>query len=78
MMICFRSSLHLQEMDKFSRAFKILNNSSNITLPVEETACLDITFDSDDDSTTYLDLQPFTDSPDPLYNRNEPEGMPNS
>ena len=50
MMICFRSSLHLQEMDKFSRAFKIFNNSSNITLPlpVEETACLDITFDSDD------------------------------
>ena len=78
MMMCVRSLLHFQEMDKFSRAFKILNNSSNITVLVEETACLDITFDSDDDSTTYVDLQRFADSPDPQYNRNELECMPNS
>ena len=66
MMSCLRSSLQLQEMDKFSSALKSLNNSSNITLPVEETACMDITFGLDGDSTTYLDLQLFTDSPDPL------------
>ena len=62
-------------MDPLSRAFKILNNSSNVNEAIEATVCSDnIAYDSDDESTTYLDLQPFVDSPDGPTDHSEPEG----
>ena len=51
-------------MDQYSRAFNILNNRTNITVPIEPVELIVYT-DSDDESTTYLDLQSFVDSPEP-------------
>ena len=42
-------------MDQYSRAFKILTNSTNITVPIEPVELIVFT-DSDDESTTYLDF----------------------
>ena len=49
-------------MDPFSRSFQILKNSTAVlNLPIEPTN-ESICYDSDE-STTYVDLQPFVDSP---------------
>ena len=62
-------------MDQYSRVFKILNNSTNITVPIEPVELIVYT-DSDAESTTSLDFQPFVDSPEPRPGCNGYTGRP--
>ena len=55
-------------MDPNTRAlFRILNNSTNPfrSIPIQPTECPDKAFEPyySDDDVTFLDLQPFVDSP---------------
>ena len=58
-------------MNPNTRAFRILNNSTNPVrlrpLPIEPTDCLDKVAEPcySDDDATFLELQPFIDSPIP-------------